>query len=115
MRTLWPRRRPAMERLLRACALGLALGGAAAPAALAQGAPTSPAEAEFRATTLNLSAYGQVKLAPDMATISLGVTTQASTAQAAMQANAARMSQVMAALRTGGVAAKDIQTAQLSL
>ena len=32
----------------------------------------------FRATTLNLAAYGEVKAAPDMATvISLGVQTQA--------------------------------------
>ena len=104
-----------MKRLIGAAAAGLALSVAAAPAALAQGAPASAAEAAFRATTLNLAAFGETKLAPDMATISLGVTTEAATAQAAMQANAARMTQVMAALRQGGVAAKDIQTSQISL
>jgi uncharacterized protein YggE len=103
-----------MKRLIGAVAAGLALS-VAAPAALAQSAPSSAAEAAFRATTLNLAAFGETKLAPDMATISLGVTTEASTAQAALQANAARMTQVMAALRQGGIAAKDVQTSQISI
>lgn len=101
-----------MKTLMRAAALSLVLCSAAAPAALAQSAS---AEAAFRATTLNVSAYGETRVAPDMATISLGVTTDGRTAQAAMQANAARMNQVMAALKKGGFAAKDIQTSQLSV
>jgi uncharacterized protein YggE len=87
---------------------------AAAPAALAQAAPPA-AEAMFRATTLNLAAYGEVKVEPDMATISLGVQTDGRTAQAAMQANAQRMTQVIDALRRAGIAAKDIQTSNLNL
>jgi uncharacterized protein YggE len=102
-----------MKMLMRAAALSLALGAGAAPAAFAQTAQVG--DAVFRATTLNLSAYGETKLAPDMATINLGVTTEAATAQAAMQANSARMNQVMAALKRGGIAAKDIQTSQLSV
>ena len=102
-----------MKTMMRAAVLSLALG-AAAPAALAQTAPTA-GEAAFRATTLNVSAYGETRAAPDMATISLGVTTEGATAQAAMQANATRMNQVMASLRKGGFAAKDIQTSQLSV
>ena len=48
---------------------------------------------------LNLSAYGEVKTAPDMATISFGVVTEATTAAEAMRLNATRMNEVMAALR----------------
>ena len=102
-----------MKTMMRAAVLALAMG-AAAPAALAQTAPAA-GEAVFRATTLNVSAYGETRVAPDMATIGLGVTTEGATARAAMQANAARMNQVMAALRKGGFAAKDIQTSQLSV
>jgi uncharacterized protein YggE len=104
-----------MKMLMRAAALSLALGASAAPAAFAQTAAGGGADAVFRATTVNLGAYGETRLAPDMATINLGVTTEAPTAQAAMQANAAQMNQVMAALKRGGIAAKDIQTSQLSI
>jgi uncharacterized protein YggE len=69
----------------------------------------------FRATTLNLAADGEVKAAPDMASINLGVMVQAKTAQAAMQGNAQRMTEVIAALRKAGIAAKDIQTSGLNL
>ena len=71
--------------------------------------------AAFSATTLDLSAVGEVKLAPDMASITLGVDTTASTAAEALRANAARMSQVVAALKAAGLADRDIQTSQLSL
>ena len=104
-----------MKTLMRAGALALALSaGAAATSALAQAQP-APADSMFRATTLNLAAHGQVEVAPDMATINLGVMTQAGTAAAAMQANAARMTAVTAALQKGGIAARDIQTSGLNL
>ena len=104
-----------MKRVMRAAALSLVLAGAAAPAALAQEASAAAGDAAFRATTLNLTAFGETRLAPDMATISLGVMTEAPGAQAAMQANATQMSQVLAALRRAGLAGKDVQTAQLSV
>jgi uncharacterized protein YggE len=104
-----------MKTLMRAAALGLVLTAtAAAPAALAQAAPPA-ADTMFRATTLNLSAYGETKVAPDMATITLGVMTEGKTAAEAMQANATRMSAVMASLRKAGIADKDIQTSNLNL
>ena len=106
-----------MKSLARAGAIGLAVitaAAAAAPAALAQAAPPA-AESMFRATTLNLSAYGETKIAPDMATITLGVMTEAPTAAAAMQANASQMSRVIAALKRAGLADRDIQTSQLNL
>jgi hypothetical protein len=103
-----------MKTFLRAGALGLVLAAGAAPMALAQAAPPA-ADTMFRATTLNLAADGEIKAAPDMATISLGVMTEAKTAAAAMASNAQRMSQVMAALQKAGIAAKDIQTSGLNL
>jgi uncharacterized protein len=103
-----------MKTLMRAAALSLALAASTAPAALAQAAPPA-ADTMFRATTLNLSAYGETKVAPDMATITLGVMTSGKTAAEAMTANAARMAGVMASLRKAGIAEKDIQTSNLNL
>jgi uncharacterized protein len=103
-----------MNSLMRAASLALVLSTAAAAPGLAQ-APAPTAETMFRATTLNLGAYGEAKAQPDMATISLGVVTDGRTAAAAMQANALRMEQVIAALQRGGIPAKDIQTSGLNL
>ena len=102
-----------MKILTPALALGalLAITAATAPA-LAQGAPTDRA---FEATTLNLTADGEVRAAPDQATITLGVQTKAANAAGAMAANATQMNQVMAALRRAGVADRDIQTSNISL
>ncbi len=109
-------RNPAMTSLIRASALALLLcTSAAAPAALAQAAPTSAADSLFHATTLNLSAYGETHVAPDMASINLGVNTEAPTAGAALQANATQMGRIMAALKKAGIADKDIQTSNLNL
>ncbi|WP_304172140.1 SIMPL domain-containing protein [Phenylobacterium aquaticum] len=105
-----------MTPLARASAIGLLLAAvAAAPAAFAQ-APGAPAAATmFQASTLSLSAYGETRIAPDMASINLGVNTEAVTAVAAMQANAAQMNKIIAALKKAGIADKDIQTSGLSL
>jgi uncharacterized protein YggE len=104
-----------MKRLMRAAALSAALAAGGAPAALAQETAAMAGDAAFHATTLDLSAYGETRLAPDMATISLGVTTDASTAEAAMRANAGQMSQVLAALKRAGLPGKDVQTSQISV
>ena len=84
----------------------------AAPPALAQGVD---ADAAFRATTLSLQAEGEARAVPDMASITLGVTTQAVTAADAMRLNAGRMTAIVAALRGQGLADRDIQTSSLSL
>lgn len=102
-----------MQTLMRAGAMSLMLA-CAAPAAMAEAQPTS-ADSMFRATTFNLSGHGEARVAPDMATINMGVTTTAATAAAAMQANSTQMNSAMAALRKAGVAAKDIQTSGLNL
>jgi uncharacterized protein YggE len=104
-----------MKNLVRAGAFGLLLATAcAAPAAFAQAAPGA-ADAVVRPATLNLSAYGETRIAPDLATINLGVNTEAPTAAAALQANATQMTKVIAALRKAGIADKDIQTSGLNL
>jgi len=89
---------------------GALLLGAAAPA-LAQ----TSTDAAFKATTFSLSAYGETRVAPDMATITLGVQTEAPTAADALKANGTRMNQVMAALKKAGIAERDIQTSNLNL
>jgi uncharacterized protein YggE len=77
-------------------------------------AQTGPDPA-FAATTLSLSASGEVKAAPDMATITLGVDTSAGSAAQAMSANAERMARVIATLKGAGVAERDLRTSALSL
>ncbi len=104
-----------MKTLARAAAIGALLATSALSAQAQQTAPAPAADSMFRATTLNLSAFGEVRTAPDMATITLGVQTEAKTAQEAMRANAQRMSQVVASLRAQGIAERDIQTSSLNL
>jgi len=58
---------------------------------------------------------GQVSMAPDIATLTLGVTTQAQTAQDALTANSTRMTEVMALMTERGIAERDLQTAQFSV
>ena len=107
-----------MKALFRAAAVSaLIVAGTVgfAGAASAQTAPASTADTVFRATIISLSAYGEVRQRPDQATISLGVTTEAPTAAEAMRLNAVKMNQVIAALKKGGIADRDIQTSGLSL
>jgi len=104
-----------MKTLLRAGVLSLLLATTAAPLALAQSVTPDAADSLFRATTLNLAAYGETRVEPDMATINLGVTTEGKSAAEAMAANARQMTAVIAALKKAGIAAKDIQTSNLNL
>ena len=91
-------------------ALGLML--AAAPA-LAQ---TSPLPVQtISGTVLEVTAEGESKRVPDLATITAGVVTQAADAAAAMRENATRMDRVITALKRAGIADKDVRTASISL
>lgn len=104
-----------MTRTLRALSLGgvlLAASALTAPAVLAQQSEHHMMQA---APSLNLAAHGEVKIAPDTATVTFGVMTEASTAAEAMAQNAARMTRVVAALRNAGIAERDIQTSGLNL
>ena len=101
-----------MKSLIRASVLALALAASAPTVALAQSMSDHHAMAS---PTFNLSASGEIRVAPDMATISTGVQTEAATAQEAMAQNRARMNQVIAALRRQGVEERHIQTSGLNL
>jgi uncharacterized protein YggE len=82
------------------------------PLAFAQ---TAPLMLPGDGTLLQVSAHGETHRAPDVAQISAGVVTQNVDANAAMQANAQRMSAVIASLKKAGVADRDIQTSSISL
>jgi uncharacterized protein YggE len=106
-----------MKTLFRSAVMAAALLGTTAVSAQAQTMPAGH-EAHMmapRGTILTLSAYGETKVAPDMATVSLGVVTEAPTAAVALQQNAIRMTAVVNALKAKGVAEKDIQTSGLSI
>lgn len=66
-------------------------------------------------TRLDIVAQGTVKRVPDVAIISAGVVTSARDAKSAMAANATAMTRVLAALRSAGVADRDMSTAQIGL
>lgn len=102
-----------MRSMIAAAALAATTLGAA-PMAAAQD-QAGPAMHGVQGTLLSINAEGSSEAAPDMATISLGVTTEGQTAQAALSENARRMSALTQALRRAGVAERDIQTSNVSV
>lgn len=84
---------------------------------LALSLPAAAAEIQIQSQgpVVEISAAQTVQSAPDVATISGGVTTRAATAVEAMRLNAAAMDKVIAALKKQGIAAKDIQTTGINL
>jgi uncharacterized protein len=91
---------------------GPVLAGAMAPrtSGTVNGATDSPPE-----HTISVAGSGKVAVAPDMATISLGVIIERPTAKAAREAAAQAMTRVVAAIRALGIDEKDIATANVSL
>jgi uncharacterized protein len=89
----------------RRSALALALALAAA----------LPAAAEPPVPQITVTGEGRIDRAPDMATLSLGVTNQGATAAAALSANSTGVATVIANLKAAGIADRDIQTTGLSL
>ena len=92
----------AMTAFLTACALP---------------AQSNPVQSPARenAAIITASGEGRREMAPDKATIVLGVETRARTPAAAASANADRMTAIRAALVRAGVAERDIATARYSL
>ncbi len=101
-----------MRRTMIAALAGSLLTLPLAGAALAQ--DSVPVMAKDM-TLLTISATGETKADPDIATISAGVVTQSATANEAMRENRTRMDRVIAALTAAGVDEKDIQTDNLNL
>jgi uncharacterized protein YggE len=64
---------------------------------------------------ITVTGEGRVDAAPDMATVSLGVVTEGTTAAEAMAANSIQLAAVLEQLKMGGIEDRDIQTSGLSL
>jgi len=96
--------------------LAAALAAAALVPAVASAQSVSPAPVlAANAALLTVTAEASVDHAPDLANFSAGVVSQGKTASAALAANSADMSRVIAALKRAGIADRDIQTSNLSL
>jgi uncharacterized protein len=85
-------------------AMALVAGAALAAPVLAQ----TPAQ-------ITVTGEGQVEAAPDMATMTLGVTTEGPTPAEAMAANSSQLAAVLERLRGAGISDQDLQTTGLSL
>jgi uncharacterized protein YggE len=94
--------------MIRELAFIAALGLTAALAAPALAQQVQP-------PTLAVSGTGEVSVAPDMATLRIGVETRADAAAAAVAANNEAAQAVIATIKEHGVAPEDIQTANFSV
>lgn len=98
---MMPFSRRSLSFIVAACAL-------AAPLI----APTTARAVERQIT---VSGDATVAVAPDIAMIRLGVTSQSKTAREASDANAKQMTSVLAAIKQAGIADRDVRTSRLSL
>ncbi|WP_158617230.1 SIMPL domain-containing protein [Falsigemmobacter faecalis] len=90
------------------------LTGLLAAAMMAQLA-AAPLFAQEMKPVITVTGEAGVKVAPDMATIRIGVDTLEGTAAEAMQNNSAQMRSVQEALRASGLQDRDLQTSGLSV
>lgn len=74
-----------------------------------------PASADALPRTFTVSGHGEERGAPDIAMVTTGVRTQASTAKAALAANTNAMNSVFKAMKALGIADKDMQTSNFSV
>ncbi len=99
-----------MRQRVLVTATALALGVALLAGGHARAQDTASAEGR-----LSLSATGEVRLTPDMASVTAGAVTRADTASEALAANARQMAGVFRTLEQAGIARRDIQTSNLSV
>ncbi|MEO6152725.1 MAG: SIMPL domain-containing protein [Croceibacterium sp.] len=102
-----------IRKFVLAAALAAAGTGATIPASAQTAQPATMAAPGN--TLLSISASGESIRAPDLAVFNAGVTTQGTTAAAALTDNARAMTQVIAALKRAGIAERDIQTSNISV
>jgi uncharacterized protein YggE len=95
--------------------VGLAALGLAAAALIGVGRPEPARSQGDDARRVTVSGIGRVESVPDVATFGFGVSSRSSTAKEALESNSAAMRDVIEALRSAGVAAKDLRTEQVSL
>jgi uncharacterized protein YggE len=91
-------------------ALALTAAALAIPAAATPQVTIAP-----NGPVVELAVHEAVDLAPDLATIGAGVTTEAPTASEALRQNSAEMRKVVDRIKAMGIAARDIQTAGINL
>ena len=84
-------------------------------AAIAIATMASSAFGQSLPPTVSVTGEASISVPPDLAQIDSGVTTEAKTAREASEANNKAMGVVLQALKTAGIAEKDIQTSRLSL
>lgn len=77
--------------------------------------PPDPRGVSPKETLLSVSATGEAETRPDQAQFQAGVNSWAGDAKSASTANAAKMAEVLNALRGAGVADKDVQTRAVSV
>jgi uncharacterized protein YggE len=65
--------------------------------------------------SISLSGHGEVRVAPDLAVVTVGVMSSAATAREALDANTKAMYAVMASLKEAAIEARDIQTSNFSV
>jgi len=94
-------------------AFALAAAALTAPATLAAAPQVTVAPAG--GPVVELSVFETIEVAPDLATIGAGVTSEAPTASEALRQNSAEMQKVIARIKALGIAAKDIQTTGINL
>jgi uncharacterized protein YggE len=90
--------------------IGIASIALLAGAAGAESAPTAAAQ-----HSIVVTGQGSVLTVPNRAQVSFGVSSNAKTASAALRANAAEMTKVIAAVKAQGIAPADIHTELVSL
>ncbi len=65
--------------------------------------------------TISISGHGEVRAVPDVASISIGVTTQAATAREALDGNTKAMKALLDTLKQAGIDARDMATSNFSV
>jgi uncharacterized protein len=93
--------------MLKPVFLALALASMPLPTAIASDHDTQ--------RQMSLSGRGEVRVAPDLAVLTMGVMTNGENAAAAMDANSKVMVTLLETLKTAGIEARDIQTSSLML
>ena len=94
---------------------GVVLGAIVALTLPSMAQDTGSADPSTNQRSVTVSGNATIKASPDEAVISLGVQTQANTAEGALSQNAERMTAVFVALNDQGISKNDIATSYVSL
>lgn len=94
-----------------ALTLGICLLPALGPTSIFN---TAQAAEEIR-PRINVTGEGVVRLAPDIATLQLGVLSEGETARAALNENNKQLTAVIASMKEGGIEDRDLQTSDFSI